>query len=163
MNKDEIKQLLQNTYKAYASALKLAKDAGLIEMTVIEEIKLQPYSDAAIVAIVKSYYHFDFTQKSRLRKFVDARHIACYILSKYTKLSLKDIAVKTGTNHHTTAYHGIGKIKDLIGRDSEVTYHVDMLCSLIESRFADVKEMQNRDMQINSASQGSILKVVEAA
>jgi chromosomal replication initiation ATPase DnaA len=89
---ETIRELLKATYANYRMAVSIASEAGLLEKEELPETRLTVYSYDIIMDIMKEYFQLDLQKKTRVRNYVDARHIACYIFKKYTNLSHQQIA-----------------------------------------------------------------------
>lgn len=65
-----------------------------------------------VKAVAASYgYTLDeIRAKGRNKELSQARHVAMYMLKKYTRSSLRDIGVFLGNRDHSTIMHGIDKI-----------------------------------------------------
>lgn len=77
----------------------------------------------------KTAQHFGVTVQSlvyhtRKRPTVDARHIAIYLVRKYSTLTLTEVAEHFGGRDHTTVIHAVHKIRDLLGNNIKIKDHV---------------------------------------
>jgi len=73
-----------------------------------------------LVDLVQDVFDIDITEKNRRNTHVYARKAAAYILKKYTKLSLIEIAPLIGVKDHTTVIYNVKKASDMI--DTEDWY-----------------------------------------
>lgn len=158
-----VKENLQNAYRVWTAALILARESGVLAEDEIPELQLNKFQHEPIITILKSYFKTDFTDKRRVRDVVDAKHVACYILKKYTKLTLRDIQDYLSMGHHSTVIHAIEKIGNLLSTDSDIKQDVECLMGIIESQLYQQSqaEIKIRDIQSNGASQQQMHRVVE--
>lgn len=73
-----------------------------------------------LVDLVQDIFDIDISEKNRGKSHVFARKAAAYILKKYTKLSLKEIAPLIGVVDHTTVMYNVKTACDMI--DTEDWY-----------------------------------------
>jgi len=57
--------------------------------------------------------------KTRARKFVQARQIIHYFAKKYTNLSIRDIGAEVGLKDHATVIYSIKTVQNLIDTDKK--------------------------------------------
>jgi chromosomal replication initiator protein len=74
---------------------------------------------------------------SRLRRLVEARHIAMYLCRELTDLSLPDIGREFGGRDHTTILHGQKKIASFLSTEPTLFARVSELTSRIKQSAAD--------------------------
>ena len=67
--------------------------------------------------------------KNQSKDIVMPRQIACYILQQLTDLSLKEIGMEFGGQHHTTVINSINKIKTEMRDNPEIANIVKDLIS----------------------------------
>lgn len=78
---------------------------------------LQP---TAIVGYMNNRFNMNIAEQRRHKELVFARQITMYLLKKFTRLSLNEIAEYTGVADHTTVIHGVKRLNDLMDTE-EVT------------------------------------------
>lgn len=71
---------------------------------------------------------------TRKRETAEARQIAMFLISKYTRLTLYQIGDLFGGKDHATVVHAKRKITNLIGFEKELRSTIDRCMELIESR-----------------------------
>jgi chromosomal replication initiation ATPase DnaA len=157
-----VRTMVKQTFESYQLALAVAKEAGLLDEPDMkphtEERKLpkMAYPDA-MLGVITNYFGLDLARKTNKRVYVDARHTACYLLRKYTRLSFSEIG-KFFSIDHSTVITAKNKIQDLLDtHDLSTRRNVEALCGLIESQF----DVASRDIQMNGATQGTGIKVLE--
>lgn len=74
-------------------------------------------STRKLVELVGDMFDLDILEKNRSKKHTIARKIAAYILKKYTRLSLQEIAPLIGVVDHTTVIYNIKTACDYIDTD----------------------------------------------
>jgi len=103
------------------------------------KIDIGPLSPEFIKARVCKYFHIDvsvLSRKTRKQEVVRARHIAMYLMSLYTRLSLGSIAATFGDaiTNHTTVIHGRETVRDQLSSrfdndfKTDVPKIIDTLC-----------------------------------
>lgn len=70
-----------------------------------------------LVELVGDIFDLDILEKNRSKKHTIARKIAAYILKKYTRLSLQEIAPLIGVIDHTTVIYNVKTACDYIETD----------------------------------------------
>lgn len=70
-----------------------------------------------LVELVGDIFDLDILEKNRSKKHTIARKIAAYILKKYTRLSLQEIAPLIGVVDHTTVIYNVKTACDNIETD----------------------------------------------
>lgn len=120
LTKDEI-LLLINTSELMTLVLKkvllLQDEEAKVSGKVEKPINSQFVDPNKIIGFINRKYNCNISKRTRLANVALARHISCYFIRKYSDLSLLEIAVLTGTTDHTTALHGISKVKKRIASD----------------------------------------------
>lgn len=69
--------------------------------------------------------------KCRKRNLAEARHICMYFIKKNTHLTFKEISIRMGHTHHTTAVHAVNNVTNLIAVDSRVRHLVEKIESIL--------------------------------
>ena len=85
-----------------------------------------------IIEEVCKYYNIKpdrIRVKNQSKDIVMPRQIACYILQQLTDLSLKEIGMEFGGQHHTTVINSINKIKTEMRDNPEIANIVKDLIS----------------------------------
>ncbi|TNC51680.1 chromosomal replication initiator protein DnaA [Rubellimicrobium rubrum] len=85
---------------------------------------------------VAEHYHIrlaDLIGPKRLRSFARPRQVAMYLAKTMTSRSLPDIGRRFGGRDHTTIIHGVRKIEELMGIDSQIADDLDLLRRALES------------------------------
>jgi chromosomal replication initiator protein len=84
---------------------------------------------------VAEHYHIrlaDLIGPKRLRSFARPRQVAMYLAKTMTSRSLPDIGRRFGGRDHTTIIHGVRKIEELMGTDSQIADDLEMLRRALE-------------------------------
>ena len=76
-----------------------------------------PIPVSKIIELVKQEFDIDFTLRKRKKEIVTARYSCAYLLKRFTKLSLNEIAEYIGVRDHTTVLHGIKSAKNWMETD----------------------------------------------
>jgi chromosomal replication initiator protein len=85
---------------------------------------------------VAEHYHIrlaDLVGPKRLRSFARPRQVAMYLAKTMTSRSLPDIGRRFGGRDHTTIIHGVRKIEELMGSDSQIADDLEMLRRALEA------------------------------
>ena len=152
---DTVRNLLRSTFDNYQLALSIAREAGLVDPERVED-DLPIYSYDVLVDVMKQYFKVDFTVRSRKRNYVDARHIAGYILKKYTNLALVQIAALCGNVDHTTIIHGIRKVEGLLNYgEPTIKRDIEAISAIIDTKFRDIGR-PTREIEMKCATQGTV-------
>ncbi len=96
-----------------------------------------PISTGRILALTAEAYGVtvtDLESPSRRQPLARARQIAMYLCRDLTDLSLPKIGALLGGRDHTTALHGINKIRDMMTTDEEVFEKVTALLQNLRTR-----------------------------
>ncbi|MPQ95653.1 chromosomal replication initiator protein [Thioclava sp. ES.031] len=75
----------------------------------------------------------DLVGPKRLRAIARPRQVAMFLAKSLTTRSLPDIGRRFGGRDHTTIMHGIRKIEELRGTDSQLAEDIELLRRLLES------------------------------
>lgn len=73
-----------------------------------------------IVDVVGKYYHYNVRElqsKSRNKEIAHVRHVAIFLMKKYTNKSLRDIGLFLGGRDHSTIVHAYSKIEKALEGD----------------------------------------------
>lgn len=133
---DLIKSLVEQTHQLHQIALLLAQKDK------------QDATNVLILKEVKDYYNFDITRRTRIRKFVEARHMACYILRKYTNMSLNEIAAVLKLRDHTTVIHGLNRLQGLLDtHDQKSVMDERNISNLVEAKFNVLPDQRVKDFK----------------
>lgn len=100
-----IKSLMKSQLALMKKIEILLKD----EPVQLKNIHISKHSDKIIDAVNKEFETI-CTVSVKNKKVSDARSVAMYLLSKYTKLTLLEIALATGRNNHTTVMAAKDKV-----------------------------------------------------
>ena len=73
----------------------------------------------------------DIISKKRNTDIVVPRQIIMYLCREYTDASLEEIGKILGKKDHTTVMSGINKIKNLHGKDEDITRNIDIIVKKI--------------------------------
>lgn len=74
---------------------------------------------AVIIDLVQKRFEVIITKRTRKKEYVEPRHIACYLLKKYTRMSLMEIGEYTGGLDHTTVINAINNVKKFMSIESD--------------------------------------------
>ena len=81
----------------------------------------------------------DISKRTRRREIVQARHIAMYFLSKYTRLSLKSIGDQFGSYDHSTVIHAKNLCEDQLDINNKVfTKLINDIEKELNERFGEI-------------------------
>jgi len=128
---------------AHSSLIKKNIDISLVKIIILGLIKPSHENisfnkrimPSDIIKTVSEYYkipELQITGKNRTASLVISRQVAAYLMKKFTKLSLKEIANNLGKKDHSTIIHAIKKIEDLSQKkDSRIKDDLDSLISLL--------------------------------
>lgn len=86
-----------------------------------------------IIYEVESYFKISTEKDKRGKKSLLARQISMYLLRELTNLSLSDISKLFNYKNHSSAFHAIKKIEELIVKDEKISYTVERLKTNIKS------------------------------
>jgi chromosomal replication initiator protein len=75
----------------------------------------------------------DLVGPKRLRSFARPRQVAMYLAKTMTSRSLPDIGRRFGGRDHTTVIHGVRKIEELKGADSQIADDLELLRRALEA------------------------------
>ncbi|MDV7270683.1 chromosomal replication initiator protein DnaA [Thioclava sp. A2] len=75
----------------------------------------------------------DLVGPKRVRTIARPRQVAMYLAKSLTTRSLPEIGRRFGGRDHTTIMHGIRKIEELKGADSQLAEDIDLLRRLLEA------------------------------
>lgn len=67
-----------------------------------------------IVDVVNNEFNVICSVRKKTKRISDARSVAMYLLCKYTKMNLTEIALMLGRSHHTTVIAGKKKVEDFM-------------------------------------------------
>ncbi|MCM0604806.1 MAG: chromosomal replication initiator protein DnaA [Xanthomonadaceae bacterium] len=87
-----------------------------------------------IQAAVAKYFHIrvqDLKSKERTQNIASARHIAMYLIRKYTPLTYQEVAKFFGGRDHSTVIHAVKRIADSVETDPELNRIVTAIQSSI--------------------------------
>ncbi|HAV93036.1 TPA: chromosomal replication initiator protein DnaA [candidate division WOR-3 bacterium] len=88
-----------------------------------------------ILKTVSEYYKIpesQITGKRRTASMVIPRQVSAYLMKKFTKLSLKEIAEYLGKKDHSTVIHAVKKIETMLNqKDSRIKEDLDSIISLL--------------------------------
>jgi len=107
--------------------IKALKDIAIIQEK--EEI-----SPRVIIDKVCSFYRIkkeEIKSESRKKNIAEPRQICMYLLKKYTKLNLNEIASILNKKDHTTIMHGISKIEENLEQNSQLQEQISQIKTLI--------------------------------
>lgn len=96
---------------------------------VLAEETAAPSTDA-ILQTVANFYNIkisDLKGQRRLKQLVRPRHVAMYLVRRYTELSFPDIGRLFGNRDHATVQHACKKIKAELGRDADLRNAIQTL------------------------------------
>lgn len=117
---DKIKLLIKKAEEFHSLALEIGIDTGLIEAIAGDSVIVEPYY---IIELVQRKLNVDIGKTSRKKEVVDARRIACWLLQKYARLSLKKIMLYVNLKDHSGVIHHIQTLNGYLEHD-EYLQHV---------------------------------------
>jgi chromosomal replication initiator protein len=94
--------------------LDLAHRVLLSESNATIKSSLDPLILTKIIAKSYGYTLDDLRSKSRNKELAQARHVAMFMIKKYTNYSLRDIGAFLGNRDHSTIMHGIDRVEELL-------------------------------------------------
>jgi chromosomal replication initiator protein len=97
--------------------------------SVLSEEPNRPTADS-VVQSVASFYNIKITDlkgQRRLKQLVRPRHVAMYLVRKYTELSFPEIGRAFGNRDHATVQHACKKIKTELQKDVDLRTAVQAL------------------------------------
>lgn len=93
------------------------------ESIITEELTLPPVIISAnpqfVIGLVENEFDCSVSQKTRLRKIMEAKHCVAYLLRKYTPLTLAEICTPLCVTDHSTIIKSITTCKDWMEFDSK--------------------------------------------
>ena len=128
-----IRQLIRRMEEAYALAIELGIDTGIVSKIKSNSTIIEPYF---IVDLVQRKLGAEISQKSRKRDVVEARQIAVYLLNKYTNLSLERIAQYVNVADHSGVIYHLSKMNGYLAYDERIR----VLVSAFDRDIADFYE-----------------------
>jgi chromosomal replication initiator protein len=132
---NSVRLLMRKAEELYNIATEIGIETGYIQDIVNNNINVEP---SFIVELVENKLSVSIIQKTRARQIVDARRIVCYLLRKYSGLSLKRIALYVNLKDHSSIIHHIETIKGFLGHDdalqSLVSWFEDKIIEQYEKR-----------------------------
>ena len=75
----------------------------------------------------------DLIGPKRVRNFARPRQVAMYLCKQLTSRSLPEIGRRFGGRDHTTVMHGVKRIEELRGQDSQIADDVELLRRALEA------------------------------
>jgi chromosomal replication initiator protein len=87
---------------------------------------------ALILPIVTNHYKLteaELLGNSRPEHIVWPRHVACYLLRKFTDMSLVEIGKAMGGRDHGSVMNAISRVKDAMETDKAKRQQVEALCA----------------------------------
>ena len=82
-------------------------------------IIISPHIIETIIINETGVTHEELIDRVRTLRIVEARHLICYLMQKYTRLSLTKIGEVIGNRHHATVIHGIQVTKNRIDTEPD--------------------------------------------
>ena len=74
---------------------------------------------AVIVKTVQDKYKVQISSRTRKNEYANARHIACYFLKKFTRMSFSEIGEFVGLFDHSSVMHGVNNVKKFMSLETE--------------------------------------------
>lgn len=143
LSSDKIQSFLERVESLYKFAQELAaQDKKMVNAE-------------TVLKVIRRYYPIDITRRTRQPEYSESRFVACYLLRRYTSLSLSEVAEKLNLRNHTTVLHACSRATELLEiRDDKITREVSELKKLIEYELL-------KDQETKGASQGTVREEVE--
>lgn len=118
--KEELVQKMRKLLELVGDVNDLSHSIGMKDK-IDNSISLGVFSfrPAIIVEYVNNKFGCEISRKTRKQEVVFARNVCMYLLKKFTRLSLKEIAQYLGAIDHSTVIHGLKRLQDLM--DTEDT------------------------------------------
>lgn len=132
-NKRNMNYICRITSDASETITKLVSTLKYMESTA-DTIILPPL---VVIGVVQDKYKIQINTRSRKKEYVNARHIACYLLKKFTRMTLTDIADFVGIIDHTTVLYAITNVKKFMSLEPK---YVDNIFELEEQLVNIYKE-----------------------
>lgn len=99
----------------------------------IERKSFDIISEDYVMSFINNKFNMDVTAQGRKADVVNIRIIACYLLEKYSRLSLKSIGRIMGGRDHSTVIHSLSKLNTKMADDKKYSeYVVSLENELIE-------------------------------
>jgi len=76
----------------------------------------------------------DLIGPKRVRTFARPRQVAMYLCKQLTQRSLPEIGRRFGGRDHTTIMHGVKRIEELRGKDSQIAEDLELLRRSLEEQ-----------------------------
>lgn len=137
-----IKLLIRKVEELQLLATSIGIDSGIINDVMGNNVIVEP---SFIVNMVQERLKIDVSQKVRKRDIVDGRRIICFLLRRYSKLSLKNIAPYANIHDHTGVIHHIKTVEGFLENDDRTI----ALISEFESKIIEhYEKKKNEDYNI---------------
>lgn len=136
-----VKNLLTTTNELWIKVNQIAEECGVPAADFIkakEAVHKTIYRPSDIVYKVNKRFHVNVNQKSRKHNVSKAKHALCFLLKKYTTLSLYDIAKTCHNKEHTSSFYSIKKCGELMETDTDYRNIVLSLMNDIEKEVVGV-------------------------
>lgn len=120
---ERLERKIQEQARAIQEAqerLEASREAAMIAATPVGEVIPVIPKFSAIMGIICKHYgvtQIDLISSRRTKDVVLPRQVLMYLARHLTAMSLPQIASRLGGRDHTTAIHGVGKIRALIEYD----------------------------------------------
>jgi hypothetical protein len=131
-----VKQILKKTEEAYAMALELGVDCGVVSRINSKANVIEPYF---IVDLVQRKLGVEISKKNRNSNVVEARQVAVYLLHKYSRLSLQRISQYVNVADHSGVIYHLNKINGHLKYDERL----QVLIAAFDKDIADFYEKKN--------------------
>lgn len=137
---NNVRMLIRKIEELQLLATSIGIDAGVIQDVVGGKIVVEP---SFIVNLIEGRLKVDIIQKTRLRDVVDARRILCYLLRKYSKLSLKNIGPYVNLADHSGVIHHIRVLEGFLENNDRIRELVSEFENSIISHYEKTKNEYN--------------------
>lgn len=132
---NSVRLLMKKAEELYNLATEIGVETGYIQEIVNNNITVEP---SFIVELVENKLGVSIIQKTRAKPIVDARRIVCYLLRKYSGLSLKRISLYVNLKDHSSIIHHIETIKGFLEHEEAlqnlVSWFEDKIIEQYEKR-----------------------------
>jgi hypothetical protein len=133
-----VKHILRKIEEAYALAIELGVDCGVVSRINNSSSIIEPYF---IVDLVQRKLGVEISKKNRTRGVVEARQVAVYLLNKYSRLSLQRISQYVNVADHSGVIYHLNKINGHLKYDERL----QVLIAAFDKDIADFYEKKNLD------------------
>ena len=134
-NTQELISYIKNTYNNTDCALAQLVLLKAIELGIYYEKPTDDSHKSIIIDTVNKHFDADCSKRCRKRSYIRSRETVCYMLRKYTNLTLVEVSLLVGGIDHTTVIHHVKKVNQYIRFDISYRDEIEHLETIIKSRY----------------------------